>query len=27
VHELDRATLDDHDPHYPLLVTVRAQKP
>ena len=26
VHELDRSTLDFHDPHYPLLVTVRARK-
>jgi SAM-dependent methyltransferase len=26
VHELAPATLDFHDPHYPLLVTVRAQK-
>ena len=26
VHELARATLDFQDPHYPLLVTVRAQK-
>jgi hypothetical protein len=26
-HELARSTLDLHDPHYPLLVTVRAQKP
>ena len=26
-HELARSTFDLHDPHYPLLVTVRAQKP
>ena len=26
VHELSQATLDAHDPHYPLLVSVRAQK-
>jgi len=26
VHELAQATLDAHDPHYPLLVSVRAQK-
>jgi SAM-dependent methyltransferase len=26
VHELAQSTLDFHDPHYPLLVTVRAQK-
>jgi len=26
VHELSRATLDAYDPHYPLLVSVRAEK-